>query len=163
MALQGESECHSVTALAKKARNAVSGGEIPTTLVPFRFTDASKGSLKSSEATDVGGERRKRRWDLRLTSRKHVFKNIKLSRVLVGTLSSTAIPTTPALCSPLFSGLLQGLPSHKQSHNREYLCQPHAHCCALKYEVWLSRPHCCQGLHILSVHSLPRIVLLLLP
>lgn len=56
--------------------------------------------------------------------RKHLLKNIKLSRVLVGTLSSTAVSTTPVLCSPLFSGLLKGLLSHKQSHNREYLCQP---------------------------------------
>lgn len=140
---------------------AASGGEIPTMLVSFRFSDASKGSLKSREATDVDGERRKHKWDLRVTSRKHVLKNIKLSRVLVGTLSSTAISTTPALRSPLFSGLLKGLLSHKQSHNREYLCQPHTHFCKLKYEVWLSRPHCCQGLHILSAHSLPRIVLLL--
>ena len=163
MPLQGESECHSVSLLARKVLYAASGGEIPTTLVSFRFTEASKESLKNRQATDVDGERRKHRWDLRVTSRKHLLKNIKLSRVLVGTFSSTAISTAPARCSPLFSDLLKGLRSHEQSHNGEYLCQRHAHFYDLKYEVWLSRPHCCQGLHILSARSLPRIVLLLLP
>lgn len=157
------SECHSVTLLAREVQRARSSGEIPTMLASFRLIDSSKGSLKSRAATDVDGERRKCRWDLRVTSRKHVLKNIKLSRVLVGTLSRTAISTTPALCSPLFSSLLKGLLNHKQSHNREYLYQPHTHFCELNYEVWLSRPLCCQGLHILSANSLPRIVLLLLP
>lgn len=61
----------------KKARYVVRCREIFIMLVFFRFIDVLKGSLKSREAIDVDGERRKRRWDLRIILRKYLLKNIK--------------------------------------------------------------------------------------
>lgn len=94
--------------LAREAQPAANGGEIPTMPASLRLTGASKRSLKSRAVTDVDEERRRRRWDVRVTSRKHVLKNIKLSRLLVGTLSRTAISTAPALRRPLFPVFSKG-------------------------------------------------------